>query len=143
MDWNPQVTNIHDLKISGFVPHTDVTKDGILFSVVVPEGSRASLLLYEKGTESVKCEIPFSQEPTLGRVFAMLVSGIPADRMEYNYRIDGKVVTDPSAQVVTGLNKYGDCTPRREHQIRGAFLNPAFDWGEKEKRLRIPGFGNS
>ena len=138
MDWNPQVTNIHDLKISGFVPHTDVTKDGILFSVVVPEGSRASLLLYEKGTESVKCEIPFSQEPTLGRVFAMLVSGIPADRMEYNYRIDGKVVTDPSAQVVTGLKKYGDCTPRREHQIRGAFLNPAFDWGEKEKRLRIP-----
>ena len=78
MDWNPHVTSIHDLKISGFVPHTDVRKDGILFSVVVPEGADASLLLYEKGSEEVRCEIPFPEEPALGRVFAMLVSGIPA-----------------------------------------------------------------
>jgi glycogen operon protein len=138
LDWNPQVTNIHDLKISGFVPHTDVTKDGILFSVVVPEGSKASLLLYEKGSERVKCEIPFSDEPSLGRVYAMLVSGVPADRLEYNYRIGGKVVTDPSAQIISGLNRYGELSCRREHQIRGAFLNRAFDWGENEKRLRIP-----
>ena len=138
MDWNPQVTSIHDLKISGFVPHTDVRKDGILFSVVVPEGASASLLLYEKGSEKVKCEIPFPEEPALGRVYAMLVDGIPAQDLEYNYRIGGKVVTDPSAQIVTGLEKYADCTPRSEHRIRGAFLNPAFDWGKNEKRLRIP-----
>ena len=138
MDWNPHVTSIHDLKISGFVPHTDVRKDGILFSVVVPEGADASLLLYEKGSEEVRCEIPFPEEPALGRVFAMLVSGIPAQDLEYNYRIGGKVVTDPSTQVVAGLDRYGEGGTRREHQIRGAFLNPVFDWGEKEKRLRIP-----
>ena len=137
MDWNPQVTSIHDLKISGFVPHTDVRKDGILFSAVVPEGAEASLLLYEKGSEKVKCEIPFPEEPALGRVYAMLVAGIPARDLEYNYRIGGKVVTDPSAQLVVGLERYADLSPRREHQIRGAFLNPCFDWGE-EKRLRIP-----
>ena len=138
MNWNPHVTGIHDLKISGFVPHSDVTKDGILFSVVVPEGAAASLLLYEKGSEEVRCEIPFPEEPALGRVFAMLVSGIPAQDLEYNYLINGKVVTDPSAQVVTGLERYADPGVRREHQIRGAFLNPSFDWGESEKRLRIP-----
>lgn len=138
MNWNPQVTSIHDLKISGFVPHTDVRKDGILFSVVVPEGAGASLLLYEKGSEEIQCEIPFPEEPALGRVYAMLVSGIPAQDLEYNYRIGGKVVTDPSTQVVTGLDRYGDCSLRREHQIRGGFLNPVFDWGEKERRLRIP-----
>ena len=138
MDWNPQVTGIHDLKISGFVPHTDVTKDGILFSVVVPEGTGASLLLYEKGSDQVKCEIPFPEEPALGRVVAMLVSGIPVQDLEYNYRIGGKTVTDPSAQIVTGLEKYADCRTRGEHQVRGAFLNPSFDWGEKEHRLRTP-----
>lgn len=138
MDWKPQVTNIYDLKISGFVPHTDVTSDGILFSVVVPEGAQASLLLYEKGSERVKCEISFPEEPVMGRVYAMLVSGVPAQDLEYNYRIGGKVVTDPSAQIVTGLERYADSSPRREHQIRGAFLNPEFDWGEKERRLRIP-----
>jgi glycogen operon protein len=68
----------------------------------------------------------------------MLVSGVPADRLEYNYRIGGKVVTDPSAQIISGLNRYGELSCRREHQIRGAFLNRAFDWGENEKRLRIP-----
>ena len=138
MNWNPQVTSIHDLKISGFVPHTDVRKDGILFSAVVPEGKTASLLLYEKGSEEVRCEIPFPEEPTLGRVYAMLVSGIPAQRLEYNYRIGGKVVTDPSAQIVSGLERYGSLKARREHQIRGGFLNRAFDWGPEEKRLRIP-----
>ncbi len=138
MKWNPQVTSIHNLKISGFVPHTDVRKDGILFSVVVPEGVDASLLLYEKGSKDVKCEIPFPEEPTLGRVYAMLVSGIPAEDLEYNYRIDGKVVTDPSAQIVVGLEKYADYSKRNEHQIRGAFPDRTFDWGENEKRLRIP-----
>ncbi len=138
MKWNPQVTSIHNLKISGFVPHTDVRKDGILFSVVVPEGVEASLLLYEKGSGDVKCEIPFPEEPTLGRVYAMLVSGIPAEDLEYNYRIGGKVVTDPSAQLVVGLEKYADYGKRGEHQIRGAFPDRLFDWGENEKRLRIP-----
>ena len=138
LNWNPHVTSIHNLKISGFVPHTDVRKDGILFSAVVPEGAGASLLLYEKGSEEVKCEIPFPEEPALGRVYAMLVSGIPAQDLEYNYLIGGKIVTDPSAQVVAGLDHYADTSGRREHQIRGAFLNPAFDWGEKERRLSIP-----
>ncbi len=138
VNWNPQVTSVHDLKISGFVPHTDVRKNGILFSVVVPEGADASLLLYEKGSMEVKYEIPFPKEPTLGRVYAMLVSGIPSKGLEYNYRIAGKVVTDPSAQIVVGLDQYGDCQVREEHQIRGAFPEREFDWGEKEKRLRIP-----
>ena len=138
LNWNPHVTGIHDLKISGFVPHTDVTKDGILFSVVVPEGTRASLLLYEKGSDQVRYEIPFPDEPALGRVYAMLVDGIPVQDLEYNYRIGGKIVTDPSAQIVTGLGSYADCSVRGEHQVRGAFLNQSFDWGEKEKRLRIP-----
>ncbi len=138
MNWNPQVTSIHDLKISGFVPHTDVRKNGILFSVVVPEGADASLLLYEKGSSDVKYEIPFPEEPTLGRVYAMLVSGIPSNGVEYNYRIAGRVVTDPSAQIVVGLDQYGDCRIRGEHQIRGAFPERMFDWGEMEKRLRIP-----
>ncbi len=120
------------------MPHTDVRKDGIMFSAVIPEGRQASLLLYEKGSDVVKCEIPFPDEPTLGRVFAMLVSGIPAEGLEYNYRIDGKIVTDPSAQIVTGLEVYGDRRPRGEHQIRGALLNRSFDWGDKERRLRIP-----
>ncbi len=120
------------------MPHTDVRNDGIPFSVVVPEGVKASLLLYKKGFDTVKCEIPFPDEPTLGRVYAMLVSGIPSEELEYNYRIDGKVVTDPSAQIVVGLERYADYSKRGEHQIRGAFPERLFDWGENEKRLRIP-----
>lgn len=138
MKWNPQVTSIHSLKISGFVPHTDVRKDGILFSVVVPEGAAATLLLYEKGSAEVKYEIPFPDEPTLGRVYAMMVSGIPAADLEYNYRLGDKIVTDPSAQIVVGLEQYADYSRRGEHQIRGAFSDNSFDWGDKEKRLRIP-----
>ena len=137
MDWKPVVSSINELKISGFVPHTDVTSAGIVFATVVPEGKKASLLLYEKGSGRVKCELPFPEESNLGLVKAMIVSGVPADEIEYNYRIGEDIVTDPAAQVVVGLEKFGDRSKKGPHRIRGGFAKEEFDW-EGEQPLTIP-----
>lgn len=152
LEWNPQISPINVLKISGFVPHTGVTAAGILFSAVVPEGRRAFLLLYEKGSPEVRATIPFPEDQNLGRVRAMIVSGIPASELEYNFMIGNEIVTDPAAQLVVGLEKFADpgrraCRMAAErgeegkvtaHQIRGAFIDGSFDWGEKETFLKIP-----
>ena len=68
----------------------------------------------------------------------MKISGIPAHSLEYNYRIGSRIVTDPSAQIVVGREKYADTGKRGEHSIRGGFAKPEFDWGEQEKPLHIP-----
>lgn len=138
MNWEPAVSYISDLKISSSVPHTDVTASGILFSAVVPEGKEASLLLYEKGSEDVRCEIPFPEKPSMGRISAMLVSGIPAEMVEYNYKIGGRIVTDPAAQIVAGLDRFGDRSARSPHHVRGGFIKTDFDWGNDRDVLRIP-----
>lgn len=138
MKWDPCITSVNNLKIAGFIPHADIMADGILFSVVVPEGEQASLLLYEKGSDQVKMEVPFPDSPVTGRVFAMMVSGIPAESMEYNYRIGGRIVTDPSAQIVSGREKFGEPRGKGEHCVRGGFACQQFDWGDEDKHLRIP-----
>ena len=138
MKWDPCITSVDNLKIAGFIPHADILADGILFSVVVPEGEQASLLLYEKGSDQVKMEVPFPDSPVTGRVYAMKVSGIPAESLEYNYQIGSRIVTDPSAQIVTGREKFGEPGNQGEHSIRGGFAGQRFDWGEEEKPLRIP-----
>ncbi len=137
MVWKPVISSINEVKINGYVPHTDVTEDGIVFSVVVPEGKKASLLLYEKGSRKVRCEIPFPEEMCLGHVYAMRVSGIPWEKLEYNYKIGGEVITDPAAQIVSGLERFGVKRGQDPHGVRGGFLSQDFDW-EGEKPLRIP-----
>ena len=137
MKWEPCIKSVDILKIAGFIPHADIRADGILFSVVVPEEEKASLLLYEKGSDQVKMEIPFPESPVIGRVFAMMVSGLPADSLEYNYRIGDRIVTDPSAQIVSGREKFGESGVLEEHRIRGGFATIPFDW-DGDRPLRIP-----
>lgn len=137
MKWDPHITPADRLKIGGFIPHADLTEDGILFSVVVPEREKASVLLYEKGSDQVKMEIPFPDKPVIGRVFGMKISGIPAQELEYNYRIGERIVTDPSAQIVSGTEQFGSTAKRGEHQVRGAFAPAAFDWGGDTGPLHI------
>ena len=137
MKWEPCIKSVDILKIAGFIPHADIRADGILFSVVVPEEEKASLLLYEKGSDQVKMEIPFPESPVIGRVFAMMVAGLPADSLEYNYRIGDRIVTDPSAQIVSGREKFGESGVLEEHRIRGGFATIPFDW-DGDRPLRIP-----
>ena len=137
MKWEPCIKSVDILKIAGFIPHADIRADGILFSVVVPEEEKASLLLYEKGSDQVQMEIPFPESPVIGRVFAMMVSGLPADSLEYNYRIGDRIVTDPSAQIVSGREEFGESGVLEEHRIRGGFATIPFDW-DGDRPLRIP-----
>ena len=137
MKWEPCIKSVDILKIAGFIPHADIRADGILFSVVVPEEEKASLLVYEKGSDQVKMEIPFPESPVIGRVFAMMVAGLPADSLEYNYRIGDRIVTDPSAQIVSGREKFGESGVLEEHRIRGGFATIPFDW-DGDRPLRIP-----
>ena len=74
----------------------------------------------------------------MGRISAMLVSGIPAEMVEYNYKIGGRIVTDPAAQLVAGLDRFGDRSARSPHHVRGGFIKTDFDWGNDRDVLRIP-----
>ena len=72
------------------------------FTVELPEGAEAELLLYREGEELPCQEIPLPEEKRIGLAASVCVE-IPAEeRLEYNYRVNGHVVSDPCA---SGIRK--------------------------------------
>lgn len=115
-----------------------VERDGILFSAEVHLKAAASLILYRKGTEEILEEIPFPEQPCMGAVRSMKVKGISPRYLEYNFRIGNQVMVDPMARLVVGREEFGYSGERSEHQIRGGFVLPDFEWGTKERQPGIP-----
>ena len=119
----------------GRIPHTAIAEDGIVFAAAVPEGQKARVLLYQKRRKEKVCEIPFPEEPFSGDVYAMKVSGIPADEIEYAYLLGDRVATDPYAQILSGSEAYGE---ERKEPARAQFAAGDFDWADDRKPLKIP-----
>lgn len=104
-------------------------KDGIRFSVAVPQGSNPSLVLYQAGREKEEAVLPFPQKPLIGTIYSMKVAGLSWRKYVYNYKIDDRIVEDPYAGLVVGREVFGQKKdPEREVPVRCGFPFSAFDW---------------
>ena len=75
-----------------------------LFSVTVPEGQEASLLLYRRG-ESEPCqEIRLDEKDRIGNCSAVCVEMDDKTDFEYCYRIGNRITADPYARSVRFVN---------------------------------------
>ncbi len=126
----------HDIK-EGILQGQGVRKLGedICFTVAVPDKKACSLLLYKKGRKEAEAAIPMEGTGQYGDLRSLLVKGLPADRYEYNYEIDGQVVTDPYACRIAGRESFGKAV--KEEELRGRICPGAFDW-EGDRPLRLP-----
>ncbi|MDO4475825.1 MAG: hypothetical protein Q4B59_03490 [Lachnospiraceae bacterium] len=116
----------------GFRPRT--SGEGITFTLVCDPQAEASVVLYKKGSEQILAELPVQPQSEYGYVRCLKVSGAQAATLEYNYRIDGEIVTDPAAPLVVGRAPFGETKTRRPHQIRGGFILDTFAWDPNEKK---------
>ncbi len=110
--------------------------DDISFTVAVPDKKRCSLLLYEKGSREVAASIPMGSSVRFGDMRSLLVEKLPAEKYEYNYLIDGHVVTDPYAPGVSGREIWGS-PAEEEGAVRGRLCFEEYDWGQ-DKPLHLP-----
>ncbi len=126
----------HDIK-EGILQGQGVRKLGedICFTVAVSDKKACSLLLYKKGRKEAEAAIPMEGTGQYGDLRSLLVKGLPADRYEYNYEIDGQVVTDPYACRIAGRESFGKAV--KEEELRGRICPGAFDW-EGDRPLRLP-----
>lgn len=93
------------------------TPEGCNFTVAVPEGKKASLLLYKKRRKDVWQEIPLGEEERIGNVSSVLVRGLAAETFAYNYRIDGIVQQDIYTRELYGREKFGQKMPETADSI--------------------------
>lgn len=80
--------------------------EGVNFAVVVPEGKKVSLLLYDKKSEEVQ-EIPFLEDCRVGQVAGLFIEKLNWKKYDYAYRIGDEITADPYARsIVNGLGRF-------------------------------------
>lgn len=112
------------------------TQEGVNFSVAVADGKRCSLLLYRKGSREVAASIPMGSSPRYGDIHSIMIEKLPVEKYEYNYLIDGQVVTDPYARELAGREVWG-ARPEGDGSVRGRAVFEEFDW-QGDQPLHIP-----
>lgn len=85
------------------------------------------LLLYRPGEKKPCEEISFDPKYRMGDVWELALDRTDFTSFEYNFMIDGKIVTDPNARVITGREKWAD-RKRAGKPVRGRILSEEFDW---------------
>ena len=85
------------------------------------------LLLYRPGEKKPCEEIPFDPKYRMGDVWELALDRTDFASFEYNFMIDGKIVADPNARVITGREKWAD-RKRAGKPVRGRILSEEFDW---------------
>lgn len=76
--------------------------------LVQGHGEEVFLLLYRPG-EKKPCEkIPFDPKHRMGDVWSLELDRADLASFEYNFMIDGKIVADPYARILTGREKWAD-----------------------------------
>jgi len=124
-------------KVTSSLPGAFVTERGVRFAANAADVSECSLLLYRRGSTSILMEIPLKQAGERTNICAVEVCGLEPAKYEYNFRMDGRVVTDPYAACVSGRRVWGRlCTPDKEHSVRGRIPFSDFDWEEDQPLVR-------
>ncbi|MEE1085874.1 MAG: alpha-amylase family glycosyl hydrolase [Schaedlerella sp.] len=116
---------------------TEKKNDGINFAVAVPAGRSCELLLYRRRKEEAVKVFVLPEEDAIGEIRCLMLEGMKQDSYEYNYRIDGKIYTDPYAKAISTFKTTDKETGEKKIQIRGKFVNNEYDW-EGDKLLKIP-----
>ena len=101
--------------------------DDVCFTIAVPDRKRCSLLLYKRGDQEVAASIPMGSSARYGDLRSLIIEGFPIEEYEYNYLIDGQVVTDPYALAICGREIWGKA-PKGEESLHGRAVFEDYDW---------------
>ncbi len=125
-----------------------LTPDGINFAVTSHHATACFLVIFEKGAAEPLADIPFPLEWRVGDVFAMHVSGLEPQQIEYGFRMDGEydeaagnrfdsshILLDPYAKQIGGQGVWGQPSPAHMYPHRAQILTDTFDWEDDQPPL--------
>lgn len=110
----------------------------VIFTFRAKKSDRCAILLYKKGTKGTAERIEIPQSYSIGEVCSVCVLGLNRKLYDYNYEINGKVVTDSYAKRIIGREKWYDLSRKQEKDVlRSGFETVSFPWKE-DKHPEIP-----
>lgn len=126
-----------DWKITYFKPEQQgisLKKNSVEFAAYLHTDKECGVILYDKkGTQH---RIPFQKEERQGSLYGIQVEGADLADYTYNYYIGKKILTDPYAHEIYGLEKWGERTEKKR-KTYGRLGCHEFDW-QKDAPLMIP-----
>lgn len=128
-----ELKNIQVYRGNPLIMGATVIGDSVNFAITAKLNSSCELVLYEKGKDEEAARIPFQNAQVIGNVFAMRITGLDYEKYDYNFSIDGRIVTDAYAKAVAGKAEWG----RKPTNIKGSIINDEYDW-EGDAPLNIP-----
>ena len=103
---------------------TIVGKKAVQFVTKINQKKETSLVLYEKSTGESE-EYKLSNEYRIGNMYSIVIEDIDPARYTYNYRENGKQITDSYAKIVCGNEIWGD---KEEKLISAGIKIENFKW---------------
>lgn len=110
-----------------------VIGDSVNFAITAKLGSKCEVVLYEKGSDKETLRIPFENAQVIGNVYAMSVKGLDYRKYDYNFAVDGEIITDVYAKALSGKKQWG----KGPENIKGIIVSSDYDW-QGDAPLRIP-----
>lgn len=110
-----------------------VMGDLVNFAITAKIGSNCEVVLYEKGSDKEALRIPFENAQVIGNVYAMSITGLDYKKYEYNFAVNGEIVTDAYAKALSGKKQWG----KIPENVRGIIVNDNYDW-QSDAPLQIP-----
>ena len=108
--------------------------NGYCFATEIQSLCESGLILYSRNGKKIR--IPFSAEGKRGALYGIRVEGSAFSFNGYNFYEGERVFTDPYAQEIAGLERFGDFG-NEKRQTRGILCREEFDW-EGDSPLLIP-----
>ncbi len=113
----------------------EVRDDGVQFSIPFSRDSRAVLKIYDKSGKTLY-SINMNDYHVLGSSHSVIVHGINAADISYNYVIDDEVVRDPYVTSLKTRYKWGDFKKNAKGESCLVY-DHSYDW-ESDVPLKLP-----
>lgn len=108
------------------------TKNSVSFAAESVADKECGVILYDKGGNCYR--FPFQKEGRRGNLYGLKIDGEGLNNYFYNYYLGDRIVTDPYAWEIQGLEAWGE---KRGRKTRGFLGKRDFDW-QGDEPLMIP-----
>lgn len=108
------------------------TKNSVSFAAESVADKECGVVLYDK--EGNCYRFPFQKEGRRGNLYGLKIDGEGLNNCFYNYYLGDRIVTDPYAWEIQGLEAWGE---KRGRKTRGFLGKRDFDW-QGDEPLTIP-----
>lgn len=108
------------------------TKNSVSFAAESVADKECGVILYDK--EGNCYRFPFQKEGRRGNLYGLKIDGEGLNNCFYNYYLGDRIVTDPYAWEIQGLEAWGE---KRGRKTRGFLGKRDFDW-QGDEPLTIP-----